>query len=270
VAPRERKATWQLNKGDGALRPACCPSVVANAEAASVDGGTGYENGDQWWTGRTVAGFAAAAVGLLFCLHQAGGLASGSKGSSGSYLANSGGSLEASSADDWQVKKDQSGMGAVVEGQAQTPDGPAKATLIFHCTPGKDGTTSIQFIVDGAAKMKGFPFDAFEGPDAPAAKFALITFTVHRGAGDLQVRSSCSASYGGMGVPDDSFTFEIDSVLKSRKRAVTQLSDALIAGAKSLSIKIAAYKRQGSIDAAFAASGASAAVAQAMKDCHGQ
>ncbi|HEY6333578.1 MAG TPA: hypothetical protein VI756_29930 [Blastocatellia bacterium] len=182
----------------------------------------------------------------------------------------SGGDREANSSDDWQVKKDQSGMGAVVEGQAQTPDGPARATLVFHCTPGKRGTTSVQFIVDGAAKMKGFPFDAFEGPDAPAAKFALITFTVHRPAGDLRVKSSCSASYGGMGVPDDSFTFEIDAVLKGRKRAVTQLSDALIAGATSFSINIAAYKGQGSIDATFSTGGASAAVSQAMKDCHSQ
>ncbi|MGH9759225.1 MAG: hypothetical protein ACREDR_22970 [Blastocatellia bacterium] len=179
--------------------------------------------------------------------------------------------LSAAGGDDWQVKPVQSGMTAVVEGQAKTPDGLAKASLSFSCVPGKDGTTSIEFIVQGANNMKGFPFDAFEGPDAPAANLSLIAFTAHRAAGDLIVKSGCSGFYGGAGVPDDAFTFEVASVLKARQRSVKQLSDALIQGATSISIKITGYKQPGKIvEATFSTSGAAAAVGQVMKACHGQ
>ena len=183
---------------------------------------------------------------------------------------------ELSSGDDWQVKPLRNGTSvygtsASVDGQARTPDGPAKVSLSFTCVPGKDGTTGIDFIVQGSNSMKGFPFDAFEGPDAPAASLSLITFTAHRPSGDLIVKTGCSGSYGGSGVPDDAFTFEIASVLKARKRSVAQLSNALIQGATSISIKIMGYKQQNkTVEAEFSTAGAAAAVAEVMKSCHGQ
>ena len=179
--------------------------------------------------------------------------------------------VSAAEGDDWQVKPVQNGMTAMIQGEAKTPDGPAKVSLSFTCVPGKDGTTSIEFIVQNANNMRGFPFDAFEGPDAPAANLSLITFTAHRASGDLVVKSGCSGFYGGQDVPDDAFTFEIASVLKDRQRSVKQLSDALIQGATSISIKITGYKQPGKlVEASFSTAGAAAAVGQVMKGCRGQ
>ncbi|HYM00487.1 MAG TPA: hypothetical protein VEZ90_16145 [Blastocatellia bacterium] len=201
---------------------------------------------------RVLTGAFAAAFTLLVC---------------GAFPAG----LASASSDGWQVKTVQNGTSAVAEGQAKTPDGPAKASLSFTCVPGKGGTSSIEFIVQGANNMKGFPFDAFEGPDAPAANLSLITFTVHRAAGDLVVKSGCSGFYGGSDVPDDAFTFEIASVLKNRQRTVAQVSNALIQGATSISIKITGYKQPGKVvEATFPADGAAAAVGQVMKGCRGR
>ena len=188
-------------------------------------------------------------------------------------LSRRAGSAETKAANqsDWQVKKIQNGMAAVVVGQAQTPDGPAKATLSFYCVPGKGGTTGLEFIVMGAANMNGFPFNSFEGPDAPAAPLPLIVITAHRASGDLVVKTGCSGFYGGADVPDDAFTFEIASVTRARQRGISQISEALIQGATSLSIKVIGYKQpKKSVDITVQAAGAATAIGEVMKACHGQ
>jgi len=61
-----------------------------------------------------------------------------------------------------------------------SPDGPLKATLTVQYSPAKNGALSIDFIVAGANQMKGFGFEAFEGPDAPAANRKLTRIVVEK------------------------------------------------------------------------------------------
>ena len=69
---------------------------------------------------------------------------------------------------------------ATTAGEGTSPDGPIKAKLAVQFSPAKDGTMTIQFIVEGANKMKGFGYDAFEGPDAAAAEGKLTRIVVER------------------------------------------------------------------------------------------
>lgn len=168
----------------------------------------------------------------------------------------------------WQLKTEQNGMAAEATGDASTPDGPTTASLSFHCIPGKGGGTTIDFIVSGAAKMEGFGFNDFEGPDAPAAPILLITLTAHKQSGDVMVKTGCSGFYGGQDVPDDSFTFEIASVVKGRGQKIKQLTDAIEAGATSISIRVQDYKnKQKFVEATFQTSGAASALSEVMKGC---
>lgn len=171
---------------------------------------------------------------------------------------------EAGNADDWQVNKTISGMEAIVDGQAHTPDGPAKVRLSFTCTPGKGGTSGVSFVVLGANKLTGFDFDDFEGPDAPASGKPLVTFVAHKNGGDVVVQTACSGSYT---VTDGGFSFDAYNAANARGK-VTELSDALIAGATSISVRVQGLKNpQKTIEATFQATGAAEAVRQAMKAC---
>lgn len=72
------------------------------------------------------------------------------------------------------------------------PQGPVKATLILHHRRGaplkvvkKDNVTELPIIielcVDAYESVKGFDFNSFEGPDAPAASKRLISITIEAG-----------------------------------------------------------------------------------------
>jgi hypothetical protein len=172
--------------------------------------------------------------------------------------------MQAGNMDDWHASKTISGMEAVVDGQAQTPDGPAKVQLSFTCTPGRGGTSGVSFVVLGATKLTGFDFDDFEGPDAPAAEKPLVTFTVHKAGGDVVVHTACSGSFT---VSGGGFSFDTYNMTNTRGK-VTELSDALIAGATSISVRVQGLKNpQKTIEATFQASGAAEALRQVMKAC---
>jgi hypothetical protein len=212
------------------------------------------------------AGQTVAALALLCCTQ----LPAGASG----YLAIRDGNAKPSHAlgvpasaravEDWQVKTLANGSAAEVAVDAQTPDGPAKSTLSFQCSPGKGGTSTITFIVLGAAKMKGFDFDEFEGPDAPAQRRALVTLTAHRPAGDLVIRTACTGYFT---VSDEGFAFEV-TIMANVRGKVTRLSDALIHGATGISIHIRGLKHpEKNIEATFPATGAAAALTQVMRGC---
>ena len=79
-----------------------------------------------------------------------------------------------------------------------SPDGPIKTTLNVEYSPGKEGVLTLDFIVAGAEKMKGFGFEEFEGPDAPAAKRKLTSFTVEKAGGKpLAVQVKVAGWYSG-------------------------------------------------------------------------
>jgi hypothetical protein len=168
--------------------------------------------------------------------------------------------------DDWHSEKTINGMAAEIAGQAQTPDGPAKVRLSFECTAGKGGTNSVVFVVLGATKLKGFDFDNFEGPDAPASAKPLVTFTVHRTSGaDVVVKTTASGSYT---VTDEGFAFEVSTAANAREGKVAQLTDAVVRGAASISVRVQGFKDpQKTIQVTFSTNGAAEVVGQAMKAC---
>jgi len=168
------------------------------------------------------------------------------------------------SRDDWQLKKEQNRTAAEVAAEARTPDGPAKSTLSFHCSPGKGGASTITFIVLGAVKMEGFDFDEFEGPDAPAQRRSLVTITAHRPGRNLVIKTSCTGYYT---VSDEAFAFEITTMANVYGK-VNQLSDALIHGATGISVRVRGLKHaQKVIEADFPTSGAAAVLGEVMRGC---
>ena len=69
---------------------------------------------------------------------------------------------------------------ATTSGEGTSPDGAAKTKLAVKYSAGKDGTMTIEFIVEGARKMKGFGFDSYEGPDAAAADGKFTRIVIER------------------------------------------------------------------------------------------
>jgi hypothetical protein len=169
------------------------------------------------------------------------------------------------SSEAWHSEKTLNGTAAEVAGEAQTPDGPAKVTLSFECTPGKGGTSVADFVVLGATKLKGFDFDDFEGPDAPAKSKPLVTFTVHPASGsDVVVNTAVSGSYT---VTDGGFAFEAYTKANEPGK-VTQLTDAIAAGGLSISVLVQSFNHADkSIQATFSTKGAAGIVRDAMKSC---
>ena len=211
--------------------------------------------------------WAIASLTLVCCLQPEGGSSgpaafgagerAGSEGSQGYASAHK-------STDDWQLKKEQNGMAAEVAAEARTPDGPAKSTLSFQCSPGKGGTSTITFIVLGAVKMNGFDFDEFEGPDAPAQRRSLVTITAHRPARNLVIRTACSGYYT---VSDEGFAFEVTTMANVSGK-VNQLADALIHDAGGISVRVHGLKHpQKVIEADFPTGGSAAVLGEVMRGC---
>jgi len=166
----------------------------------------------------------------------------------------------------WHTEKTISGMAAETAGEAKTPDGPAKVRLSFECTPGKNGTDSVVFIVLGATKLKGFDFDDFEGPDAVARAKALLTFTVQRTKGpDVVVKTNAAGSYT---VTEGGFAFEVSTAANTKEGKVTQLTEAIAGGASSISVQVQDFADAAkNIQATFPTAGAAEMLSQTMKAC---
>ncbi|HUK92007.1 MAG TPA: hypothetical protein VLZ81_16525 [Blastocatellia bacterium] len=166
----------------------------------------------------------------------------------------------------WEKKTDEhGGVSAHVATTGQTPDGAATMTFDAQCSTGEGGVASLIFTVLGAAEMKNFDFDNFEGPDAPAQHKPLLSVTVHRAVGgDVVVATPVSGSYT---VTDKGFQFEA-SMDYNKASKVTIVTDALIAGGSSLLVKVRGFKDpRKSIVANFSTEGASAVLGEVMKGC---
>ncbi|MGH6717754.1 MAG: hypothetical protein ACREER_00425 [Alphaproteobacteria bacterium] len=85
----------------------------------------------------------------------------------------------AAQAGTWQVEEADHGLAsATVTTSAQYGTYSAPIAVRFQCAPGADGTLSIMLIVRDANFVPNFPFDEFEGPDAPANDLALLRVEV--------------------------------------------------------------------------------------------
>ena len=71
----------------------------------------------------------------------------------------------------------QAGRELVLEGTAQLGAGTHPVRFRFMCTPsgsGGIGVLGVQLEVPGYARLRGFPFDAFEGPDAETGQLTRL------------------------------------------------------------------------------------------------
>jgi hypothetical protein len=165
----------------------------------------------------------------------------------------------------WVKKTDQYGRtSADVTATGQTPDGPTQMTLQADCSTGKGGVANLVLTVVGAAKMKNFGFEDFEGPDAPAMRKPLVTMTVHRPRGDLVTTTAVTGSYT---VSDEGFEFNL-SLDYNRPSKVTRITDALRQDGTGISVSVRGLKDpKKAINVDFPATGAPTVLGEIMNGC---
>lgn len=113
--------------------------------------------------------------------------------------------LLAGSAPGWRFARTEAGLRTLTtQGQAQTPAGPADGSLNLFCKEGEGGWIGLEFTVfkaDEAAPgdfiqaIKGFHFDDFEGPGAPASSRRLTRLECRGRGGDCRIQVRQAGSY---------------------------------------------------------------------------
>lgn len=164
---------------------------------------------------------------------------------------------------DWKyVAKSNGPCMATTTATGTSPDGPIKATLNVEYSSGKKGVLTLDFVVAGAFKMKGFGFEEFEGPDAPAAKRKLTRITVEKPGGKpLTVNVTVAGWY-----LDDSFHFAANEENKN-PADVLKAVRAMQAGATKVSVTVVdLHDARKTLHADFASADPSAALAKLLKD----
>ena len=150
---------------------------------------------------------------------------------------------------------------ATTTADGTSPDGAIKAQLIVKYTPAKDGTITIEFVVEGADKLKGFGFDSFEGPEAAAADAKLTRFVVERpGAKPVTVLTKVGGWYLGK-----AFIFAA-SEANATPGEILKAVRALQAGATKITVSVQDSKTaQRQLRAEFATGGAPDALTKLLK-----
>ena len=122
---------------------------------------------------------------------------------------------------------------ASTEAAGTSPDGPIATRFVVQHSPAKDGTISMEFIVEGARKRKGFGYDAFEGPDAPAAGAKLTRIVIERpGAKPLMLLTKVGGWY-----LNDAFHFAATET-NARPGPILEAVRAIQAGAAKVSVNV--------------------------------
>ena len=150
---------------------------------------------------------------------------------------------------------------ATTTGDGTSPDGPIRTKLAVQYSRGKDGTMTIEFIVEGARKMKGFGYDSFEGPDAVAADAKLTRIVVERpGAKPFTLLTKVGGWYFG-----DAFHFAA-SETNAHPGDVLKAVRAIQSGATKVSVAIQDSRdAKKQLRAEFAMDGAADALTKLLK-----
>lgn len=117
---------------------------------------------------------------------------------------------------------------------ATTPYGNVASTMAFECQPGTNGTLSFVYTIHQPQKIIQFPFDQFEGPDAPAATKKLGQIQVHVKSGKGISKITLQKELSGYFASAEAFAFSF-SVPAGQKNEVTQLLERIIQGAGTMS-----------------------------------
>jgi hypothetical protein len=168
----------------------------------------------------------------------------------------------AGAAADWQLAVEASGLRRVqAEGEADTGGASVPATIALACHPAERGMLVWTLAVE--ARGLDFGFDAFEGPDAPAAGHKLARLAVEGGL--LQPRfATALAGYWRDG---NRFMFELAAPAQGVSDAAL-LADSIGTQSTRLVWEIAGHAGDARrLSARVPLSGAAAAVADAMLGC---
>lgn len=164
----------------------------------------------------------------------------------------------------WHFAETANGLrSASTWAQGRTPSGHVPMKLEVQCRPGPDGAATIIYSVRGAQNLRGFAFEDFEGPDAPATKRKLGTIRVVAMRRDVSVTTSFTGSFQ----PDGTFAFSLSAPLVGRNE-VKWITDAIILGALLVVVTVQDPRdAKLRIHAQFQASSAAAPVTSTMDGC---
>lgn len=140
----------------------------------------------------------------------------------------------ANAAEEWETKVQQNGLRTATSiALATTPNGSVGSTLAFQCQPGSDGALSVIYTIHQPEKVILFPFDDFEGPDAPNATKKLGQVQVFLRAGKTISKVTLQKELSGYYATAKAFAFSF-SVPAGQKNEVTQLMERIIQGAGTM------------------------------------
>jgi hypothetical protein len=164
---------------------------------------------------------------------------------------------------DWRIEVRPSGL-RVAEGigEARVGDRSADARLALECQPGERGLLSWHLSVDRPGAL-GFDFDAFDGPDAPAASARLGEVTLEGGL----LRPRFAVAMAGWYDGPDRFALAFSAPSNAAGDGAL-LADSIGPGTKALTWRVAPPSGAGEpLRARFALDGAHAALREAMAGC---
>jgi hypothetical protein len=169
----------------------------------------------------------------------------------------------------WRFQRTGELRSVIADGRADTPDGPVDARLVLFCREGKGGWIGLDCTFHRPAGSgypqgtKGFHFDDFEGPDAPALRRRLTRLAVTGGARPFQVTVAQS---GSLSSELQGFTFTAGGP-NTGPNPVKRLLRSVVPGSGKLTVSIQdSQDPKALIRAEFPATGLSSLVGQLLKD----
>jgi len=166
----------------------------------------------------------------------------------------------------WKPEVDPSGLRRTeVAGEARLGETRTPARLALQCRPGVKGALVWSLQVEHAAKLDGFRFDDFEGPDAVALEQALSELSIEGGLMQPKVKARQSGFFHGDQA--DSFVFEVAAEAGAGSDA-SLLADAIGPTTTAITWTVTSARDvKQHILARFPAQGAAEAVRRTMSGC---
>lgn len=169
----------------------------------------------------------------------------------------------AAQAADWDVQVRPSGLRVAERaGEARVGERTTTARLGLECQPGERGMLSWRLSVDAPGSL-GFDFDAFEGPDAPAASARLGELTLEGGL----LRPRFAVAMSGWHDEPDRFAL-VFSAPSAAAGDGALLADSIGPGTQALTWRVAPPSGAGEpLQARFSVDAATPALREAMAGC---
>lgn len=175
--------------------------------------------------------------------------------------------LLASATEGWRHAVDDNGLrrasvqGGVLMTAADGSTAAELAELELRCRPGRDGSLAWRLVVPAGGVMAGFPFDDFEGPDAPAAARSASRLALEGGL----LRTAFDTRQTGYRIGAGRYAFEVVQPANASAEAAL-LADAIGTQTRAVTWSVRA---DGGVrlEARFDAAGARAPVSETMLGC---